>query len=210
MRTTRSDEQFRHELSVLLKAEGISRLGVADIATRLSCSRRRLYQVAPTKEGLLTTVAEEMFADALSRGFAAARMEKGSAKRVLAYLRVGSHIASSLSEAFLQDLDSLPEACAAFDRYQIARANGLRELIEQGICEGEFVPCNARLLAEVVLGAALRLRRPEFLHEIGMSLQEAFEEAAELIVYGMLRAHDVRGRAGLSKRGRTRAVSSRR
>jgi len=95
-------------------------------------------------------------------------------------------MASTWSEAFLQDVTALPDARVAFDRYQAARAEGMRELIEAGIRTGEFVPCNARVVTEVALGAALRLRRPEFLQSAGLTLQEAFEQAWAIVINGIL------------------------
>ena len=187
MRTSRSEDEFSRELAHLIKAEGISRLSVAEIAQRLRCSRRRLYKLATTKEGLLVAVAEAMFAEALQNGDSAAAAQDSAPERVLAFLRAGSEMAATVREPFLEDVNELPVARAAFDRYQIARAAGLRALIEEGVRNGEFAPCNGQLIAEVALGAALRLRRPQFLHAVGMTVQQAFDEAFGLIVNGMLK-----------------------
>ena len=89
-------------------------------------------------------------------------------------------------------VDAVPQARAAFDRYQFARAAGLRELIELGVRDGEFAPCNAQVIAEVVLGAALRLRRPDALHALCMRSAcarpaRSVDEAYALTFNGMLK-----------------------
>ena len=54
-------------------------MSVCDIAARLRCSRRRLYNIAPTKEGPLLSVARRQFQDSLAKGFTAADAQSGPA-----------------------------------------------------------------------------------------------------------------------------------
>ena len=50
MRKTLTDDEFFDALTNLLLAEGIKSLTVGEIASRMRCSRRRLYDIAQTKE----------------------------------------------------------------------------------------------------------------------------------------------------------------
>ena len=186
MRTRRSDEEFARELADLLKAEGISGVGVADLASRLRCSRRRLYALAPSKEALLLLVAQRHFDAMLRAGYEAAAAETDPARIVAAYLNVGVTSTVELGPVFLKDLDASAEGRAIFDRYQLARAHGLKEILENGIRRGDFNAHNASVAAEVFLGASLRLRRPDFLTQAGLTISEAFEQAYALILGGLL------------------------
>lgn len=186
MRTTRTDEEFVQQLSELLKAEGISGLSVAQIAARLRCSRRRLYAVAPTKERLLHVVAQAHFDGMLREGFEAAAREADTARVIAAYLHVGVTSTTRLSQAFLRDLEASDEGRAIFDRYQLARADGVRRIVEDGIRRGELNAHNALVAAEVLLGASLRLRRPEFLARARLTISAAFDEAYSIILGGLL------------------------
>src|SRR5215510_14053861 len=75
----RSADTFMQQLVALVIAEGISRLTVGEIAARLQCSRRRLYELATTKEELLHVAASEMFDDVLRRGALAAAEQSDAA-----------------------------------------------------------------------------------------------------------------------------------
>ena len=205
MKIRRSDEEFIQQLSRLLKAEGISGLGVAEIAARLRCSRRRLYQVAPTKEGLLVAVAELAFAQARSSGEEGAAREKFASERIRAYMRAGIELAQTLSEAFQCDLEALPAGRAAFDDYQAVRARGLRQLIEEGMRRGELKKLDSLVASEVMFGAASRIRRPEFLSAAGMTLTEAVEAATDIILNGMLSKPQKPGTIGTRFTSRSRA-----
>lgn len=178
------------QLSALLKAEGISGLSVGDIARRLRCSRRRLYQLAPTKEGLLLLVAQAVFDAALRAGFEAASRETEPARVIAAYMEAGVSTAGTLSSAFHKDLEASEEGRASFDRYQTARARGFRQVINGCIERGDFRVHNPAVAVEVLFGAAQRLRRPEFLDEAGLTLRQAFEEAYNLILDGLLARPD--------------------
>jgi AcrR family transcriptional regulator len=203
MRTTRTDEEFTDQLHELLKAEGISALSVGQIAARLRCSRRRLYALAPTKEALLHLAAQAHFDRMLQEGFEAGARETDPARAIAAYLRVGVTSTVDLSPAFVRDLEASPEGREIFDRYQLARAEGVRRILEEGIRRGDFTAHNQLVATEVLLGAAFRLRRSEFLAEAGLTLSQAFEEAYALILGGLLapsRRRRAMARAGAGTR----------
>lgn len=187
MNTDRTDEEFSRELCDLIKAEGISSLTVGDIAKRLRCSRRRLYDIAQTKGDLFLYVASRIFDTALRQGHEAAAAQPDEARAIAAYLDVGVATAAELSVAFLNDVEAMREARKLFDDYQTARTSGLTLMIETGVERGIFVPCNAQVVAEVIFGAALRLRRPKFLTQAGLSLEEAFRELYDLLLNGLLK-----------------------
>lgn len=200
MRTTRTEEEFTAELSSLLKHEGIHAMSVGDIATRLHCSRRRLYEIAPTKEGLLLEVARQQFKDSLAVGFAAADAESDPAQSLVAYLDAGLRAAEHLSAAFLADLQQSDEGRAMFDDYQLARSMGARKILEAGMRCGEFRPLNADVVSEVLLGAASRLRRADFLGRAGLSMPDAFAQAYQLVLQGLLVRPAPGGQVGRSNK----------
>lgn len=186
MKRTRSEEEFIEQLSELLLAEGITALGVGDMAARLSCSRRRLYELAPTKRELLHLVAQRYFDAGRRAGEEAVERETDPARRIVVFLHAGIAVATKLSNAFLGDLEATPEGQEIFTRYQMERARFGQSVFEEGIRLGHYNSHNAAVALEVVLGAAMRLRKVEFLKRTGLSLQQAMEEAYALILNGLL------------------------
>ncbi len=186
MRTTRTNEEFLRELAELIKSEGVSSLGVGEIAARLRCSRRRLYEVAPTKEGLLLEVARKQFQEALADGFEAAAAHTDPALKLVAYLNGGLRSAETLGAAFLSDLQQSEEGRAMFDQYQLARSEGAREILDAGVRSRQFNAVNSDVVTEVLLGAAFRLRNPKFLQRSGLTVPQAFSQAYALVLEGLL------------------------
>lgn len=186
MRTSRSSDEFLAELAALIKQEGIAALSVGEIAARLRCSRRRLYEIAPTKEGLLLQVARLQFEASLAAGHAAARAEKAPARQLRAYLEAGLRPAQELGAAFLADLEQSAEGRALFDGYQLARSEGARAILEDGARQGAFRPLNFDVVTELLLAAAQRLRQPDFLQRTGLSMLETFGMAYALVLHGLL------------------------
>lgn len=186
MRTTRSNEEFLSELADLIKKEGIASMSVAEMAARLRCSRRRLYDVAATKEDLLLEVAKWQFRDSLAAGEKAAAAESDPARRLTAYLGAGLRSAEALGAGFLADLQQSTEGRALFDDFQLTRSKGAREILEAGARIGEFKAMNFDVVTEVLLGAASRLRNPEFLRRSKLTIPQAFGEAYALVLQGLL------------------------
>ena len=186
MKSKRTDEEFLQQLAALLLAEGIAQLTVAEIARRLSCSRRRLYALAEPKEGLFLTAARCLFDGLLQEGNAAIAQASDIPEAIASYLDVGVRAAGRLSMAFLADLENSRQGRKLFDDYQMGRSQGLTHLIDEGARQGLFAPRNAQVVAEVMLGAALRIRRPRFLAKSGLTMEKAFHELYELLLKGLL------------------------
>lgn len=185
MAKRRTDETFIKELTALLIVEGVSSLTIADMAQRLKCSRRRIYEIAATKEELFVNICRDVFAANLEKGFAAARHEPNGAKAIAIYLRATLN-ASGLSKTALMDLDASEGGRAVFDAYQLARVRGLEAMIDEGVRQGLLVPHNPRLVSEAILGAAHRLRNQQFLAETGLTIGGAFTEFYEIVLNGLL------------------------
>src|SRR5262249_48890078 len=139
----RSADTFMQQLVALVIDEGISRLTVGEIAARLQCSRRRLYELASTKEELLLVAAGAMFDDVLRRPDLAAAARADGADALVAPLGVGVGAPARLSTALQADLEATAEGRAVFDAYQEARRAGLQALIDAGVARGRLAPHNA-------------------------------------------------------------------
>lgn len=186
MKKTTKDDEFLDALTELLLTEGIRGLTVGEIAARMHCSRRRLYDIAKTKEEIFCVMAERFFGQILDQGEALASREEDLTAALAAYLDVGVRAGSRISVPFLKDLEDSPAARSAFDRYQQARTVRLSQLVDQGVRQGVFVPCHGLVVSELILGAALRLRRPAFLAQADLTIEDAFQEFYRLLLGGLL------------------------
>lgn len=185
MKKVTQDDAFLNELMNLFLDEGYSQLTVGEIAARLRCSRRRLYDVANTKEELFCVVMQQFFSSMLEESRMAGAGETDLIKIFVAYMNVGVRAGSRPSAACEHDLNALEKARDLFNQYREARAVRLRQLIEEGVAQGVFVPCHAEVVTEVIRGAAISIRQPEFLARVGLSTDQALEELCRVLLGGL-------------------------
>lgn len=187
MSSRRSQEEFLSDLFELFRVEGVSDLTVGEIARRLSCSRSRLYSVAETKEDLFLVVARRHLNSLLEESDTLRAREGDVVETITQYLDIGVRASALLGVPFLRDLDASRQGRRLFDSYQEKRGHGLAKLVERGVAQGVFHPRHATLVAEILMGGALRIRRTRFLARAGLTLEEAFSEFYELLLHGLMK-----------------------
>ncbi|WP_051303451.1 TetR/AcrR family transcriptional regulator [Comamonas composti] len=187
MSTRRSQDVFFQELFDLLRLEGIADLTVAELAKRLRCSRSRLYAIAETKEELFLLMAKRYLGLLLEESKAVEAAGGDIVPAIRRYLDIGVRASAQLGVPFLRDLDATRQGRRLFDSYQAKRGQGLARLVEQGVAQGMFNPRHAELVAEILMGGALRIRRTRFLARTGLTLEEAFAEFYALLLHGLMK-----------------------
>ncbi|MEG2467044.1 MAG: TetR/AcrR family transcriptional regulator [Comamonas sp.] len=187
MSSRRSQEEFLSDLFELFRVEGVSELTVGEIARRLSCSRSRLYSVAETKEELFLVVAKQHLNSLLLESDALRSKDGDVVEIITQYLDIGVRASALLGVPFLKDLDASRQGRRLFDSYQEKRGQGLAHLVQRGVEKGVFHPRHAILVAEILMGGALRIRRTRFLARTGLTLEEAFSEFYELLLHGLMK-----------------------
>jgi len=186
MKQMLTDNEFLDGLTNLFLREGITGLTVGEIAARLRCSRRRLYGIAPTKEAIFSVMVDRYFRARLDEGEALLRGEQDLTVALAAYLDVGVRSSGRVSAQFVNDVENNDATRASFDAYQQARADGLSQLIDEGVRRGIFVACHGAVVAELMLGASMLLRRPAFLVRANVTIEEAFREFYRVFLGGIL------------------------
>ena len=165
--------------------------------TRLRCSRRRLYGIAATKEEIFCSIVDRFFQAVLDQSEDIIRKGLNPPAAIERYLALGVTAASRIGVNFQKDVDESEVARAIFDRFQQRRTLMLAELVDEGVRLGFFIPCHGLLVSEIILGAAMRIRRPAFLGQAVLTLEEAFQEFYRLLLGGLLvdaANQDVRGK----------------
>ncbi len=186
MRKALTDDEFLDGLTQLFLVEGVKNLTVGEIAARLHCSRRRLYDIAQTKEEIFCASVRHFFHGILEEGDGLIRNQQNLTAAIAAYLEVGVRAASRIGVQFLKDMEESEAARTIFDSYQQVRTMRLSQLIDEGVCQGVFVKCHGLVVSELILGAALRLRRPAFLAKANLTIEDAFQEFYRVLLGGLM------------------------
>lgn len=188
---TRGDarqERLIEQLEVIFLAEGYRRSTVGELSARLRCSRRALYELAPSKEELFVRVLDGVLARVRDAGRRAASSDAPVAERIEAFLAPGIESMRSATQAFSSDLTALPAARKRVEVHQLERMDGLRALVGEGIGEGTFRGFDAHLVAEVFAFAWRRVTEPDFLAQSRLTMTEAYRELSQLLRHGLLHA----------------------
>ncbi len=183
----RAQEVFT-QIERILLGEGFARVTVGEIAERIGCSKRTIYELAPSKRELVTRIFESFFSDIRAAGTAAAKRETEPVRQVYAYLQAGIHGASRLSAQTVTDIDQWKPTRQLWQTHVRLRVQGLCELLQAGIARGAFRDVNPVFVAEIVFAALDRLRQPDFYRSTRISTLAAFQEYYRILLSGLLTA----------------------
>lgn len=196
-------DRLYEELEHLFLREGYLHFRTDEIARRLHCSKRALYQIAPSREKLFELVVERWLAKLRRSGADAASAAPDPFTAVTGYLDAAIVATRNAGAQFVRDLSRFPVTYRRLMSHQRERIAGLERLIEDGSAKGHFRGVNAKLLAEVMLNAVAQMVDPEVLARVGLTMSEAFAELYDIVEHGLM------PRNGAAPKGRRRMISAR-
>ena len=178
-------KELLSELEALFFAKGFRTITVDEIAAQLKCSKRTLYEIAPSKQELFIFVIESWLDRIRHLGWQGALQHDDPKQRVMAYLEPGVIESRPASRQFLADLQSYRPALALLEAHQTQRTNVLMEIVEDGARRGKFKPFHSALVAEIFLAAVNRINEPSMLERSGVGFSQAFEELFQILTTGL-------------------------
>ncbi len=169
-------------LESIVLGEGFSRLSLTDLAERLSCSKRTLYEIAPSRNALVLKLLATFFARIRHDAAHAARVENTYTEALHVYLHTGVRAAARLSQETVTDIHRWEPALNLWQEHIRLRVQGLCELLEKGIEARAFRRVKTVLVAELVFASLSRLREPDFHTTTGITVSEAFQEYYAMLI----------------------------
>lgn len=206
-------QSILEDLEHLFFAEGFLHLSTEELATRLRCSKRTIYQLAPSRQALFEMVIDRFLSGIREAGEAAARVAPDWGTAVTAYLNVAVERTRAAGPNFVRDLSHFPSGHRRLMRHQRVRMAGLERIVAAGVAAGAFREVHPKLVAEVMLLAVARAVDPAFLASVDLSMSQAFDELYQIFNYGLMGRAEAAGadrlgsdgeRAGLARTGEKR------
>ena len=182
------ESELRATLQDIILADGFSRLSVSEMAQRLGCSKRTIYELAPTKNELVLNAIATFFTTLRDEADRASAACSDPADKIFEYLQVGVRAAQRLGPVVIADIDKWEPARRLWQEHIRLRVDGLRHLIERGIVTGAFRNLSPGLVAEMVFAGISRLREPDFYRASDLSLSEAFDEFYRMLLFALVTA----------------------
>ncbi len=184
--SAKREAELRATLQHIILSDGFARLSVSEMAQRLGCSKRTIYELAPTKNDLVLQIITMFFEQLRAEAAVENVSDADPAVRIFEYLQVGVRAAQRLGPIVIADIDKWEPARRVWQEHIRLRVDGLRELIERGIESGNFRDINPALVAEMVFAGLSRLRDPDFYRSTGISASEAFEQYYKMLLYALV------------------------
>jgi AcrR family transcriptional regulator len=181
----RRQDRLLDELETIFLRDGFREVTVEQLARHLHCSRRTIYDLAPSKEDLFLRVFDRYLARLRDEGNQRAAGVPPE-QAFVPFLTPAIDAARKLSVALMRDMSAHPPANEMWERHQRERMAGLRALVERCVEKGVFRNANAYLVAEVVAASLRRIREPSFLSASRLSYREAVAELYGLLLHGLL------------------------
>ncbi|HWE55303.1 MAG TPA: TetR/AcrR family transcriptional regulator [Acidimicrobiales bacterium] len=181
--------------------EGFTHLTIGEMVSRLRCSRRTIYSLAPSREELILIVVDRLLHRIGREAHAAAAACGDPSEAIEAYLARSVTTLARATPAFNSDVDSYLPTRQLYDRHLGVALRELAGFVRDGVENGIFRPLNADVIAEVLAGVAERIRRPEVLGRVGVTHDEALALLGDLMRRGMLvdGSSTMKGRRGGSR-----------
>lgn len=172
------------ELETLFLERGFAAFTIADLAAGVGCSRRTLYEIAPSKDQLVLTVLDRFLH---KKGRAALDAVDPSAPLIeqLRHYILGG-LEFHLERSLYEDLSDDAPARRLVDRHFRFVMTVIQRLVTVGIERGEFRPVNPGIVAAAVAGTSLFVSQPDVTDDIGLELSNITDEMLDYLLPALL------------------------
>ncbi|WP_181410961.1 TetR/AcrR family transcriptional regulator [Nocardioides humi] len=174
-------------LEDLFLREGFGQLKLSDVATRAKCSRRTLYQLAPSKDELVVLVVDRVLQRLGAGARDAAQREERRIDQLRTYLNTVAAGFQRASLAFSRDVDAHPATRRVFAAHTAYSVTLMESIVVAGIRDGEFRNVHPGFTAQVLSDGITSVLDPEFLERSQLTLSAALAELGNLVAYGLIR-----------------------
>lgn len=172
------------QLEELFLNEGFSGFSVRELAAHVGCSRRTLYEVAPSKDELVLLVLDRFLHRVGRAALDAIDGSRPYADQIAAYFRGGLELQRQ-TQLFSEDLADDPAARRLFDRHYGYVMAVTEQLVERGIDAGEFRQVSPVIVAGALAGSGLFFGQPDVLADAGIDGARAIDEVLDLVTHAI-------------------------
>lgn len=171
-------------LQQMVLVEGISRFTIGELAARMGCSRRTLYELAPSKEQLQLVVLDRLMQHTGRQALAAIDPGSSAVQQLRQYVTGGiDHV---FRAAAYDDMADVPAARRLLDRHYGFAATVIERLLVLGVERGELRVREPAVVAQVISSSAQHFTDPDVLESMGTSLGEALDAMFDALLVGLV------------------------
>ena len=184
-RLTPRQREVLGALEDLVVHGGFAELTMAEIAARLGCSLRTLYEISPSKDELVLAVVDRRLRRIGRRAIAALDARTPPLAALRAYLHTANEAVQPTTVAFAREFADVPGAQRLLDAHEGYVVAVTRSLLERAVSEGQIAPVDTVSLAHVLGGLGREFARPEVAALAAASPRATADAMAEIILRGL-------------------------
>jgi len=174
------------ELEEELRRDGLAGLTMAEIASRVGCSLRTLYGIAPSKDELLLTIVDRRL-----RRIGRAAIERLDAdmpplEALRAYLEAANEAVQPEAVAMSADFSQVAGAGRLLSAHESYLMAVTQSLLDRAVAEGHIAPIDTAAVAHVLGGLGREFARPEVAEIAKASPKETADAISEIILQGLV------------------------
>ena len=173
------------QLEAVFLSDGFSSITVAQLAASVGCSRRTLYELAPSKDALVLIVLDRFLHRVGRTALNTVDPGQPIAEQLRSYIN-GALELQRLTAAFADDLADDPAARRLLDRHFRYVMSVSESLIERSISAGEFRHVTPGVAAGMLAGSGLYFSQPGILDDVGMTRDDASFEMTDIVLRSLL------------------------
>ena len=163
---------------------------MADLAARVGCSLRTLYDLAPSRDELVLTVIDRNLRRIGRAAVEALDPDMPPLEAIRSYLRTANQAVASTTPAFARDQAATPAThrlATAHSDYLVAVTRALLDLaVERGELGDRDGPAiDTAAVAHVVAGLGAMFALPEHIEAIDSTPREAANAMVDVILRGL-------------------------
>ena len=190
---SRSDERRlgrRHQevldhLERHLLAGGFADATISDLAALAGCSRRTLYDLAPSKDQLVLVVIDRYLHKKGRAALAAIDHDGSYDRRIRTYLSGG--VTFAWENRLADDLADHSPARRLVDHHYRFVMTVVERLVAKGIEAGEFREVDPAVVAATITGATLYIDEPDMVERLGLDASDLLEQILDLVLPSLAR-----------------------
>ena len=183
----RHHEILEH-LEALFMDRGFADITIGQIAADVGCSRRTLYEIAPSKQQLVLVVLDRFLNKKGRSALHAVDHDDPVIEQLRSYITGGLEF--QLKASLSEDLDDDAAARRVVDRHYRFAMTVVERLVLLGIERDEFRQVNAAVVAATVAGASLYLGQPEIVADIGLPMSGLVDDMLDIVLPSLLHRSD--------------------
>lgn len=165
--------------------EGFAHLTMADLAARLNCSLRTLYELAPSRDELVLTVIDRNLRSIGRTARGAIHPDMAPLEAIQGYLKAANVAVAGTTEAFARDLASLPAGQRLSDQHSDYLVAVTRCLLDLAVERGDIVDVDTTAVARVMASLGRNFSRLDVFTTLRTTPKEAADAVLDLLMRGL-------------------------